>query len=818
MRAVHQSVLALLRECMAHLLLRVTLQLIALLFAVLCVRCFHPVSFFEAFAITTCFWIGKWMFKRSSTTTVAPTFRQSLPLSPPRLPSGHSFAGPSHFDSPYASDISTSPQSLGSRAASLPSDDLEIQLGEHIGGALIPIREFIIRDFIEWWYDSIRGTPQVRYRMDEQRNDESERVIWLARQALNRVLTIIGAAATKLDLVSFIVKDCLTIFKAQLQEFRRSRARAQQCFGSRWDQLPVTQKERILQEEWGRHHDPSVDEGLGIKRVHKAVCSDKRETAYFESLSEPFLKIVLHPENYESKLVRRLMKDIVVHKIFKMGFTWVDPDQINMWFLYYFSPMDEELDESRRSSLISIASTVEPPPPEEPLFVRRMKQLERLIARRKTKDELKESNILKNPRSILDIRLLSWRRMGTFMDPYIAYMLEVSSGRDRWTVFRRYKQFKLLHESLMRAYPKACDLLHLPPAKVMGLFNDELIRDRADQLGAYLKIIIGDKKLADCDEIWSFVGASKSRTHHRSHSTTRNLFKNSLSPADLKAWKEKLDVRERELQQLESRVKLKEWEVKLEMLEKKVVKKEKELQAREYKAKMHQWIVELQRREQEAELKDKQLRKRERMLQQRENDYFRTLRLNDSKLTEPIYNFCDEVFQLRSRGWLGRQIMQIAIQTIQSMFDGKVDRYIRKQAVAIQTISTLVTALRALQHTVWPNGILYNMLPSYRYVDRTQEEKDHDQVQVNQVVLNALPSSLKTLIGVEYAVNGFKDIMELCQSTFLVRQLGFTIFENLLVRLFPELGPNTDFYRIQSTAHRTTPDTSAHSSPSHTQH
>ena len=93
-----------------------------------------------------------------------------------------------------------------------------------------------------------------------------------------------------------------------------------------------------------------------------------------------------------------------------------------------------------------------------------------------------------------------------FSSEFTAYSFSVLNGSEKWTIQKRYSDFRELDLDLAKKYPKRMQrVLRLPPKKLFGKNSQSLVDFRQQALDAYLKSLLKDKGLLNTDEIREFL-------------------------------------------------------------------------------------------------------------------------------------------------------------------------------------------------------------------------------------------------------------------------------------------------------------------------
>ncbi|KAI8554392.1 hypothetical protein RHMOL_Rhmol05G0095100 [Rhododendron molle] len=180
-------------------------------------------------------------------------------------------------------------------------------------------------------------------------------------------------------------------------------------------------------------------------------------------------------------------------------------------------------------------------------------------------------------------------------------------------------------------------------------------------------------------------------------------------------------------------------------------------------------------------------------------------------LSIPVLNLVDNIFQLKRRGWLRRQVFWISKQILQLMMEDAIDDWLLRQIQWLRRDDVIALGIRWVQDVLWPDGTFFLRL-------RTQSENDAPQPNqrsfqttnrssnvskpgsfeqrleaarrasdVKKMIFNGAPTTLVSLIGHKQYRRCAKDIYFFLQSTVCLKQLAYGILELVLISVFPEL-------------------------------
>ncbi|XP_044508167.1 uncharacterized protein LOC123227439 [Mangifera indica] len=185
-----------------------------------------------------------------------------------------------------------------------------------------------------------------------------------------------------------------------------------------------------------------------------------------------------------------------------------------------------------------------------------------------------------------------------------------------------------------------------------------------------------------------------------------------------------------------------------------------------------------------------------------------------SKVSVPLLNLVDTVFQLKRRGWLRRQVFWISKQILQLVMEDAIDDWLLRQIYWLRREDIIAQGIRWIQDTLWPGGIFFTRVgilqrePNDAQADlksfpglnqsgghrATQSVSFEEQLEaarrasnVKKLLLEGAPAALVSLIGAKQYKRCAKDIYYFTQSTVCVKQLAYEILELIILSVFPEL-------------------------------
>ncbi|PSS29374.1 Sorting nexin-16 like [Actinidia chinensis var. chinensis] len=183
------------------------------------------------------------------------------------------------------------------------------------------------------------------------------------------------------------------------------------------------------------------------------------------------------------------------------------------------------------------------------------------------------------------------------------------------------------------------------------------------------------------------------------------------------------------------------------------------------------------------------------------------------KLSIPVLNLVDKMFQLKRRGWLRRQVFWISKQILQLMMEDAIDDWLLRQIQLLRRDDIIAQGIRWVQDVLWPEGTFFMRLNTQTEIEmedcqpkeRSSQSTSHcskvskqgsfeQQLEaarrasdVKKMIFNGAPTALVSLIGHKQYRRCAKDIYYFLQSSICLKQLGYGILELILLSVFPEL-------------------------------
>ncbi|XP_073028071.1 uncharacterized protein [Primulina eburnea] len=182
-------------------------------------------------------------------------------------------------------------------------------------------------------------------------------------------------------------------------------------------------------------------------------------------------------------------------------------------------------------------------------------------------------------------------------------------------------------------------------------------------------------------------------------------------------------------------------------------------------------------------------------------------------LSVPVLNLVDNIFQLKRRGWLRRQVFWISKQILQLFMEDAIDDWLLRQIQWLRREEVIAQGIRWVHNVLWPNGTFFLRLRAQNlrndsqtnqgYWQNTRKQSGRRVAQpgsfeeqleaarrasdLKKMIFDGAPTTLVSLIGHKQYRRSARDVYYFLQSTVCLKQLGYGILELVLISVFPEL-------------------------------
>ncbi|XP_041010486.1 uncharacterized protein LOC121254492 isoform X3 [Juglans microcarpa x Juglans regia] len=187
---------------------------------------------------------------------------------------------------------------------------------------------------------------------------------------------------------------------------------------------------------------------------------------------------------------------------------------------------------------------------------------------------------------------------------------------------------------------------------------------------------------------------------------------------------------------------------------------------------------------------------------------------NPTNLSVPLLNLVDNIFQLKRRGWLRRQVFWISKQVLQLIMQDAIDDWLLRQIHWLQRDDIIAQGIRWVQDVLWPDGTFFRRVGNTQGNGNDSEankkpfqatnqfggikvstllsfeqqfEATRRASDVKKMLFDGAPTALVSLIGHTQYRRCARDIYYFTQSSICVKYLAHSILELILISVFPEL-------------------------------
>ncbi|XP_073025618.1 uncharacterized protein [Primulina eburnea] len=182
-------------------------------------------------------------------------------------------------------------------------------------------------------------------------------------------------------------------------------------------------------------------------------------------------------------------------------------------------------------------------------------------------------------------------------------------------------------------------------------------------------------------------------------------------------------------------------------------------------------------------------------------------------LSVPVLNLVDNIFQLKRRGWLRRQVFWISKQILQLVMEDAIDDWLSRQIQWLRREEVIAQGIRWVHNVLWPDGTFFLRLHTQSLLNDSQTNQGSWQntrkqsgrrvaqpgsfeqqleaarraSDLKKMIFDGAPTTLVSLIGQKQYKRCARDVYYFLQSTVCLKQLGYGILELILISVFPEL-------------------------------
>jgi sorting nexin-13 len=162
------------------------------------------------------------------------------------------------------------------------------------------------------------------------------------------------------------------------------------------------------------------------------------------------------------------------------------------------------------------------------------------------------------------------------------------------------------------------------------------------------------------------------------------------------------------------------------------------------------------------------------------------------KLTLPLLDLVDVVFQLQEGGWIRRKAFWVAKQILQLGMGDALDDWVLEKICLLRRGTVVASGIQRVEQILWPDGVFMTKHPKRQQQSSISEEEQKQEAErrakfVHELMIEKAPATIVSLIGQKEYEQCAEDLYFFLQSSVCLKQLAFDILELLLLSAFPEM-------------------------------
>ncbi|EOA39561.1 hypothetical protein CARUB_v10008179mg [Capsella rubella] len=369
---------------------------------------------------------------------------------------------------------------------------------------------------------------------------------------------------------------------------------------------------------------------------------------------------------------------------------------------------------------------------------------------------------------------------------FAVYSIAVTDESNHsWSIKRRFRHFEELHRRL-KVFPEYN--LHLPPKHFLSTGVDiPVIQERCILLDEYIKKLLQLQRISGSIEVWDFLSVD-SQTYAFSSSfsiietlTVKHVSKTSTGATNMgtmteatpgsRPWRENLSSENGKLgQHLRNNVIVDDVKSKVKTL-----------------GNDHMKTPYL-------DVRDSKENGGIKVGTQHADDVACAGLPTEwvpPKLTLPLLDLVDVVFQLQEGGWIRRKAFWVAKQILQLGMGDALDDWVLEKIRLLRRGTVVASGIQRVEQILWPDGIFMTKHPKRKQQSASSEEQQQEAERqakfVHELMIEKAPAAIVSLIGQKEYDQCAEDLYFFLQSSVCLKQLAFDLLELLLLSAFPEM-------------------------------
>ncbi|CAF1925819.1 unnamed protein product [Brassica oleracea var. botrytis] len=174
------------------------------------------------------------------------------------------------------------------------------------------------------------------------------------------------------------------------------------------------------------------------------------------------------------------------------------------------------------------------------------------------------------------------------------------------------------------------------------------------------------------------------------------------------------------------------------------------------------------------------------------------------KLTLPLLDLVDVVFQLQEGGWIRRKAFWVAKQILQLGMGDALDDWVLEKIRILRRGTVVASGIQRVEQILWPDGIFITKHPkrqqqSSSFDEEQQQEAERRAKFVRELMIEKAPATIVSLVGQKEYEQCAEDLYFFLQSSVCLKLLAYDLVELLLTSAFPEM--EQSFKQLQEEKH-----------------
>jgi len=613
-----------------------------------------------------------------------------------------------------------------------------------VWAAWLALREKIVCDYVtEMWYDSLTDDAEFPNTL---------------RTILDGAFATLSTRAREIDLVSIALREIPDVLSQSLEAYRSARG-------------------EIGEEEFRKLCPEDAEDVLACtlrkqNELHPAVSGEVETTRALRALAKVMARALLD-EEFSSPLTMSLVRELLVVSLLRPLLGFAKPHWMNRGVLFV-TGQEVDYGEDGKSPTLDVEVTPDPASRSESGEPYSASTQHSRSASGNSSDAV-PNGLYSNFK--MSARVTGGEIVGSGNSSYAVYLVTVSTSENQtWVVPRRFRNFENLHRRLRDVDKVAVSSLNFPSKSwIKTSLSGAFIESRRKALDEYLRAVLANNKLADSNEVLTFMDARPGIYDPDKPSTVAPEIMKSMSEA-----MEGVASMVSSYAMGDSTDSAADGEVATDKGDDTTTGPLDESRSMKRPPRHRRISSMYEDSAQEptstpmstipswsdggSDLNDGD-----------EQDSF----VVDVELCMqgPVLELFESVFSLRSKPMMRRALVTLVRQTIAFIFS--IERSISKRFREFRSAPTMARTIAWIRRVVWPE------VP---YPRDTAERLACEAETARQALLRVFTNqNVQTIMGTRASARAAQDVYALLQSPTCCRHVGFVVLETIIIALFPEI-------------------------------